>query len=626
MCPAGAFFDCSTWRLLSCANTTACGHYALQVQGRVLVPAAAMLEASRAAAQLLIDDSKAGTASTGGVALSAASIPAPLILPAGASITGAAAGIPMVRCTVRFGSGGSLAAVQLQSMSSSGGSAPATNLAAHLCSHMHLPVVASSSTCGSNSSATLRVSLVSSATTLASPLTAFGSLLLEQQHAAPGYHCHPAALDATLHLGIFAAPDQQRGSGSPAPPRVPVAACYYHAPAQGSTTASCSWPMMHCDSATADATTASYALLGGARTSSNGFQLQHLQSKAIRSLAAAAGPADSGPRLASYRVQYAVHSVAAPAGSIAAGTRQPVFSLADSVGRLSLRQKHSSSDASVFGGAQKALRFLQQQHSKTLQLTAATGSLHHAAPTAAAGRARSTTILAAALQAMLKSASAEAHAAAALPSSLTYSNLAARPAGTAPESDVFAAAHRQHGAWLVPALAEDQQQAAAVATPAISALLQQLSSGSVAISGGMGSLGLVIAAWLAAAPECSSGITLWGRSATAVLPARLASGSCLVTASQCDAAARSDIGAAANSLRQTTVYIHAGELPLLLPPPPAAPTCRCMLPPLACLLPVLHSGAPNLLHLPSPLQAACCKMPCCPSRELPACVPPWHLS
>ena len=589
------------------------------------MPAAAMLEASRAAAQLLIDDSKASSgSSSGGAALLAASIPAPLILPAGGSSShAAAASIPAVRCTVIFGSSSSLAAVQLQSMSSSGSSAPATNLAAQLCSHTHLSALGSAPAVASGSSGALRLILGSSVAARASPLTAFGSLLLEQQHCAPGYHCHPAALDATLHLGIFAAPDQQQGSGSPAPPRVPVAAGYYNAPSQGSTTVSASWPVMQCDSATADATTASYALLSGARTSSNGFQLQHLQSKSIRSRAAAAaagGKADSVPELASYRVQYAVHSLAGPAASIATGRRHPVASLASSAGRLSLRQQQSSSGAAVFGGAQEALRFLQQQHSKTLQLTAATGSLHHTAPGATGGQALSNTLLAATVIGMLKSASAEASATAALPGSLTYSHLhpAASPAGAAPESDVFVAAHLQHGAWLTPVLMEDPQPAAAALTPALPALLQQLASGSIAISGGMGSLGLLIATWLAASrADCSAGsggITLWGRSAAAPLPGGLASSSCLVTASHCDAAACADIGAAADSQRRTAAYIHAGELPV--------GGAACLLPacclPAACLLPACLPAAACALRWRCQICLCCYSGMCivCPTLNL----------
>ena len=552
-----------------------------QVQGRVLVPAAAMLEASRAAAQLLIDDTKASIGNSGDAVLLSASIPAPLILPGGGSSSNAAAaGIPVVRCTVSFGSGSSPPAVQLQSMSSSGSgsSAPATNLAAKLCSHMPQPALDSLIACSSLSSPALRLVLGSVFADMALPLSAFGSLLLEQQHATPGYHCHPAVLDAALHLGIFAAPDQQQGSGSPAPPRVPVAAGYYHAPAQGSGTASANWPVLYCDSATADATTASYALLGGTRTTSNGFQLHHLQSKSIRSRAAAAGLAGSVPQLASYRVKYAVHSVAEPAGSISASSRHPVASLADSSGRLSLRQRHSSISAGVFAGAQKALCFLQQQDNTTLQFTSATGALHPAAPSATGERAHGKTVLAASLQGMLKSAAAEAAASAALPSSWTCSHLhpAASPPGPAPESDVFAVAHQQQGAWLAPVLVEDQRQSASALPPVLLAPLQQVGGGRIAISGGMGSLGLLIASWLTPSLECcalSSGITLWGRSAAAALPVGLVSSSCQVTASQSNAAATSDMGAAADSQRRTTAYIHAGtsmQAPCCCPAPPAS--------------------------------------------------------
>lgn len=526
----------------------------LQVQGRVLVPAAAMLEASRAAAQQLFDDSKIVSGSNS-VALVSASIPAPLVLPAGSSTTGAAAALPVVRCSIAFG-GSAAPMVQLQSRGSSS-SAASTNLRAELCSHVQLAAPAGTSQPSSFSRAASQlVFLNTTAAAAPAPLVACGGMAQEAEHAGPGYQCHPAALDATLHLGVFAVPHQQQDSNSPAAPRVPVAAAYFHAPLQGTTAASSTaWPLLRCDAATADSTTSSYALLSGGVSGGAAFQLHQLQSRALRSSSSATQKeaTSAAASLATYTVQYAAHSAAVCGGRLAGA--HAAVSLAGSAGRLALlRHPRIQAAPAVFGAAQKALRRLQQEGS-SVSLAAITATAYTAAPAGAQHQHNSSTIAASALQGMLKAAAAEAAATAQLPGYVSRSYLQpTAPVRGAADGDVFAAPHLEGGSWQLPQLTSGAQQLEAEPLPA------ELAGSNVAISGGMGALGLLIASWLSAQAGSSGSTSLWGRSAAARLPTSLVSSGCLITAAQCDAAVASDMSAAADRQCSITAYIHAGEL------------------------------------------------------------------
>lgn len=551
-----------------------------------------MLEAARAAAQQLVEESKALLGSSGSTAaMLSASIPAPLILPSGAS-PGAAAALPVARCTVSYG-GSKQPSVQLQS---STGRAPATNLRAGLCSFVHAAEAEGSAASAIN---TLLATLLAAPVAAAAeaPLVVCGGMQLEADLAAPGCHCHPTALDATLHLGIFAAPDQQPGS-SAAAPRVPVAAALFHAPAQGGA-ASCAWPLMRRDAATADGTTASYTLQSSGG-SGPAFLLHQLQSKAVRSSGSAAATRGQAAGLAVYTAQHAAHS---PAHLVQAAT-SPAVAIAGPAGRLSLLAGSQRQPvAAVFGAAQSALRLLQQERQHGgLQLTAATSS---ASP---AGTQHSGSLACAAVAGLLKVAAAEAPAAAPLPLSASWDCLQPKSlSAAAPDAaDIFAAAHHQHGAWIMAELREGPPQLPA-------APLLPCSPGHVAISGGLGALGLLIATWLSG--SCS--VSLWGRSVSATwLPTALADAACAVTATQCDAAASADVAAAADTCRVTSVFIHAGAL-----------FCSRLL----CVCERVWLGSEHVTYgshllLPRALQAARFGTPCCPSKQPPACAWLWRPS
>lgn len=522
---------------------------ATQVQGRVLLPAAAMLEAARAAAQQLVDGSKAA-AGADTAALAAASIPAPLILPAGSDSSGGSAALPLARCTVGF-SGAANPAVRLESRSRAAAAA-VTNLAAQLCSHARFTAAAGQPAHAGQALCQLLVSPVPSSAPAAA---ACGSIQPQPEHAAPGWHCHPAPLDATLHLGMFAAPH----ASSSAAPRVPVGATVFAAASSGDSSSSGSsmWPVMQADSASALTTVASYTLLSSSCAAA--FSLQQLESKAVGSSRQRQPAAVSaGPQLTSYSIRVAAHTPAVAVST--AGGSTAALSLSDSTGRLALvpRGSAAAEDVAVFGATQKALALLCSGGSAgSLHLQAVT-ALDQPATTASAPAGQSATCLAAvAVQGLLKAASAEAPAAAALPSFVSRSYL--QPAGTTAEepaaADVFAAPQLDHGTWLLSQLLPEQHQLGTA--PAGTAAQQP--SGSTTISGGLGSLGLSTASWLAAAQQ-SSTIRLLGRSASSSLPQVLTASSCLVTARQCDTAAAADVAAAMCAKRDTTAYIHAGGL------------------------------------------------------------------
>lgn len=509
-----------------------------------------MFEATAAAAQQLLDGSRA-TSAHEAAALSAASIPAPLILSTGGG-SGAGAALPLVRCTVAFG-GSAAPAVRLESRSS-GSAAPTTSFAAQLCGHYSITAAAGTA---QQASQAARQQIAGAIPAAPSRLAAGGSLLLRPQHAAPGWRCHPAALDATLHLGIFAAPAQQPVSGSasdgPAPARVPVAAAYFTAGGSSGISGGM-WPVMQCEAAADDATIASYSLPSG--SGSAAFRLQRLQSKAVRGSSEGRQPATAAPQLASYCVQAVANSPTVVASK--ASGPVPALILAGGSERLPLHQptQRSSAPAATFRAAAAALRLLREgAAADSLRLSAVTAADQLMAAAGVPESRFAASLAAVSVQGLLKAAAAEAPAAAALPGCTSHSYLQP-PAVAAVEpeaADLFAAPHLSRGTWLQHTLLQAEQPNAAAST----GNLQLNISGGVAISGGLGSLGQLTATWLAAG-QSSGSICLWGRSAAVELSAALKTSGCLLAARQCDAAAVADVAATADACRGNTTYVHAG--------------------------------------------------------------------
>ncbi|KAL4457258.1 hypothetical protein ABPG75_012123 [Micractinium tetrahymenae] len=535
-----------------------------QVQGRIIVPGAAMLEASRAAAQCLLDDAKLDS-STGSTtaALCGISIPAPLPLPGTASNgSSSSSAMPLVRCVVSHGDGGRLA-LQLQSRAA--GRAPATNIQAAVCSHVQLPVTAAEASMSARRSVLLQrltaASLVAASRPAPVAAAACGSMDLRGQLAAPGFHFHPAAIDAATHFGVFAVPEARTAKGAigshAVQLRVPAGAAYFHAPRQGTAGGAC-WPVMSSsgggEAAASSSPLVSFGLLHGAEPgSSAACQLCQLQLKSVSGQPAAAA-SKAATSMASYQVDLDAHSVADQVSSPASGCAVSLSGQSGSVRLLGRCGNQLAVPAAVWSAAQRVLRFLQQHGSGSLQLASAVQDSCSVAPVAACA---ASTAAAAAVQGLLRCAAAEGRE---LAGSVTTSTLAAGGlTAAAPASDVFLVPHLQQRAWLLAQLRSGHQQ-----SQPSTASVQPLSyDGSAAISGGTGALGLLVAAWMAAQDASRAAaagpLCLWARSAAVRLPAALVSSRRLVSVVQCDAAAAADVAAASHGQqRDTSVFVHAG--------------------------------------------------------------------
>ena len=481
--------------------------------------------------------------------------------------------------------------VQLRSLTGSPGAGAVTSLAAQPCSLFS----AAGGHLGSDRAlATTHVQQALQLPALTAPLPACGGMQLRHEHMQPGYHCHPAALDATLHLALFG----EHGAGTSKAPKVPVAAACFSAPSQGVGTSAC-FPVMLCEQSSSAKTAASYALLSGPGDSP--FRLTTLQSKKVGSAMAVQQPA-AVPSLPSYIVRRAVHGTASRGGCQLAGHASTCsVSLAGGSCSVSLLDEAAAAGgvtAAVQQGAQVALRYLQQVQqpagTRDLRLTASTDAALPVPAPCGSWRDDRAGVLVTVVQSMLKAAAVEPSWQAPLPSFVSSDCLEpAIDAAAAPGagSDVFSALHAWRGSWLLshlerssPVLALEQSQ-------------PDSPSGPVAISGGLGSLGLLVAAWIAASRRP---VALWGRCASGQLPAALVAGSSLVRAVQCDVACTADVANAADWQRNCSSFVHTGGVLLdaLLPKQTAAGLRAALAPKLCgCLTAASAQGAQPLQQL-----------------------------
>ena len=503
------------------------------------MPGAAMLEAGRAAAQHLVEDG--GSVDTP-AALCGASIPAPLILPSSSQN----AALPDVQCTLST-DGSPNPTVIVQGRSASG--PPNTHLSAEVyrclpAQPMEANVVAHYGT------ACIRSVLHRASACPPVQAATCGGMLLERQ-AAPGYYCHPTALDATLHL---AAVDSLEIQSTTSSARVPVGAAAFLAPAQGRCSGTC-WPTMACESTSSSATVASYTLCGSG-TGGSAFHLEQLQSKALRQasditgLAATPTPAQT----ATYQQTWLATQPVKQSAEVPAATAAAALSLS-SQGTLVqlLRRSSTRTSANVFDASQRALWCVQRQPVDSLHLAAVTetGALH--TPVGCLASQLAGVVAAAAVHGLLKAAVLEGPGSSTLPSTTTADSQAPGGRLVPPAAmDVYAAANARHGVWLLASLRQAVQEQQ---TPTSS---WGLVAGTITITGGMGALGLTVAGWAAVALP-SARLQLSGRSASGHIPSSLAS-AMFVSTVQSDAAVAADMHSAAFGDRNTAVYVHAGEL------------------------------------------------------------------
>lgn len=516
----------------------------MQVHGRVLIPAAAMLEVCRAAAQVMLDEGRASSSGSATAALVAANIPAPLILATLAN-KGPSGTLPAVRCVVGYADAGAVEVVLISSSSnninSRSGSTTSTHLRASACQLFSSPAPVRLGRGGSR--------ILCPWVLLPPPPvvgTATGSMDLLPHQAGPGYHCHPCTIDATLHLGLFAA--LQHGSVAASAPRVPVAAALF----TGSQQACGGHALMWCDSGAASTASsiASYTLGPAGAGGLPAFTLQDLQSKAVSRSSGAQPQAGPQPQvLPTYAVRWQASAPAVLREVSTAWRHSNGLSLSGADGALRLPALGST--GSVRQGLQQALRLLQQQPARSSLQLVARESLAVLAP---GSQPAGCGLLAASVAGMLKAASAEtADRLQAKSASLDLLMPSSQEPAHWPAGDVFAAPTLLHSTWMVPLLERQQHEVAAPHLP------EQASWGAVTISGGMGTLGLLAASWLCQQSEEPISLCLLGRSAASSLPSAIRlSATAAVSALQCDAAAAEDIQAAARLCTPVSLYIHAG--------------------------------------------------------------------
>lgn len=506
-----------------------------QVQGRVLLPAAAMFEVATAAARTLLD--WPGGSSTAPPVLLEVAIPAPFQL--------ALANSPaaqLVTCTIAAAQG----SLQL-----------ATGSMAHLTSSIAASTKAPSQQHGPAARAGL-AALHPQLFPASSPRPGVVSSLAA--HGGNGgtaaeYWTHPAALDATIHAGTaldpsslsvptslaaFAAPVQLGSSA------VWAAACNLHAAPDGGATG---------DFTAAPATQANAAA-----------QLLQLRSKPVGSRAApptarllyqvqwrAAEPTDVG------------HSEAASLVPPAACAKLAWRAVLPGQAGSNWSQPAAWPPAELVSGAIAWLQGASLRQGSRIGLHAAASAMDGLPATCFGSSGASGSLAAAGLAGLLRSVARE-QAGQSFYSVLSSSYSRQPPVVHQPAhgADAYGSA-TAGGALLLPRLAasaepQPNQLRAQHGAAAAGAALPHL-TGRVLVSGGLGDLGLLAGTWLAQATSAHT--VLLGRSAhSRRLPAPLLASSGLASTVLADVASREDVAALdtldCSSLQPLCGIIHAG--------------------------------------------------------------------
>ena len=511
----------------------------LQVQGQALVPAAFMFEMALAAARTLLD--QPGASLSAAPLLSGVSIPAPLLLAA----PGPRAA--MVACTVTTADG----SLKVQS---SGG----VHVVASLASSMHAAAQLEAAPAAQRRLAPLLLASSRTAPT-AGPMAVSQLAAHGAGSSTAGEHwAHPASLDASLHAGAVL----RAGSSTLS---IPAGLGALSVPAKLGSGAA--WASVVITAASDKGTaTSDVQAVASADSGAAGLRLCSLLSRPLRTAGGASGKA-AAPRLV-YQVQWRAAEPAgvaaepvAPAGSF--GKLAWLASKPGMAGASAVQlQPASSSPASVISSSIAWLQSAAAQASqrRSVGLHAAAAAVEGSADISG-GFGRSAGSLAAiGVAGMLRTAAREQ----ALGSGSLYSLLTSRYSTAAPAAhaapttgaDTYGAT-AEGGALLQPRLLETaeaeghaQQLRQAGASPA--------ASGRVLVSGGLGDLGLLVGAWLAAQPGLHT--VLLGRTAHKPLPAALLSSSGLVTAAAADVGCREDVAALGSSSSGAPLHsiMHAG--------------------------------------------------------------------
>ncbi len=521
------------------------------VAGRPILPGAAFLEAAAACLQMTVaagDDSLA-------LLLASVSIPAPLELPPRVSSSGSL----VLQCQVDAASG------RVRLASSSGGSARGRE---HLYAAAASAVTAAAAgtqqptTVAASPSAALALLLLATIQSQRAQQASIGAIEAARQDGRLGGRgIDPACLDAAFHLGALPA-----GASSATPQlRVPAGIAAYQVQGSGGGA-----PQLlgGCKPTAADSRSGSVVNSYWLAPASGGSSIctvsglearpmgrQHAGAAAAMQGAAAA-KVDDTPVEMLYEVAWAAGEVATEATADAPNLPFARFN-SSPVRRGQLAAAGTATLQSTAGASSALLASVGGQ----------AGAVAAPVPTAVAA----SVVAAGILQGLLKAAAQEntsSSYAAADADAFQPSQRSSRPvlafgkaAGVAVTADVHGVAARS-GATFRPVLLSASTQAVPPA--------QQAQQGSIVITGGTGTLGQMVAAFLASGHSGSGSthLQLLGRSGrlgssseASALMGSLSSSSAALTVSSCDAAQSEDAAAtmaAATAQHQLAGLLHAG--------------------------------------------------------------------
>ena len=450
-----------------------------QVSGKALVPGAAFLELAAAAAHLPLPGS-----SQAGVVLTAATIPAPLVLPAPAQKLSA----PAMLCTLSAASG----SVEIASGQRS------THLRATMAVLSFSPVP-SRAAVPSQPPALVRLMAIAQLHAAAPPRAepAYFADIDAAGDQASDVALSPAVIDCCLHLGALPAAAAGQLKVPAGIEALLLPSC---APAKSSGTFAAAALQVESSSA---ASLINYSLLAPAGTSTS--CIRGLQAKPLTArpqAAAAVAASSSGATRMLYQVGWTVQE---PARQLAATTAAgPV---AASLG--------CSWAALLCSTAMAAFQVAAAEQQGALSLLT-TGAQPQLAPMLAAGSSSPASAL---LWGMLRSVALEQTAAAVAAADADNLAPGAAPGPTlhmAPAADSLSSlAHDAYGWAARSGLGYAAALEPAVDQPAADSVADQLHAiraarGTVAVTGGMGSLGTVLALWAEEA-QLGPGLVLLGR-------------------------------------------------------------------------------------------------------------------
>ena len=530
-----------------------------------------MFEACTAAGQALSDPSTR-------VGLNATTVPAPLILPGDL-----AAYTYLVTCTVRITDRGSEVALASSKATQPG---QATHMKASFAKTANHPKMSGNA---ARPPPPLQGGLLVMWQQPTVSASACGQISL-RHHPDTGYDCHPAVVDASMHLSAC---------GAAAPTlRIPAAAGFYgRARWRGAETVA--WPTSLQSKPSDGLLVAGFTMTSDTEPAGSGqaFTLADLQLRTPTTHAAPTQKASSGsgmlPGLCSYVIEWQASSAGLRLKKPhTSASRRPVLQLS-SVSLLSGRRVLGAKKdlpSQVVRGCAKALGCLQQLlPASTFVSTFESHCIGTVVP--ATGEIKTGSTLAAAVAAMLRTHSAETgdRVPVACAGTSPLDELSAvHAASSEPESGltsyprnaqgvrfqpILKPAVHQRTTWLDSVATSEFEGEARIAVAHTDLPLQLAWShscgklnagGTVLISGGLGALGGLVGRWISTRTTASTRIALLGRSTSFKAPDGLASAppSVLVTVLKSDISIRRDCGYLSRTYADPsapTIFVHAGD-------------------------------------------------------------------